>query len=78
MHTKRLYSNIAPFLQILADVFVNFLLEIIKASKYLNNVTYLYLCLYLLKAGLEIVTTTVAFATKVFPFATKISGEVAN
>ena len=29
-------------------------------------------------AGLEIVTNTVAFATEFFPFATKISGEVAN
>ena len=32
----------------------------------------------IIKAGLEIPTNTVAFATKVFPFATKISGEVAN
>jgi len=29
-------------------------------------------------AGLEIATNTVAFATKFFPFATKISGEVAS
>ena len=28
--------------------------------------------------GLEIATNTVAFATEIFPFATKISGEVAN
>ena len=28
--------------------------------------------------GLEIATNTVAFATKFLPFATKISGEVAN
>ena len=28
--------------------------------------------------GLKIATNTVAFATKFFPFATKISGEVAN
>ena len=30
------------------------------------------------QAGLEIANNTVAFATKIFPFATKISGEVAN
>ena len=30
------------------------------------------------QSGLEIVTNTVAFVTKFFPFATKISAEVAN
>ena len=32
----------------------------------------------LIETGLDIATNTVAFATKFFPFATKISGEVAN
>ena len=30
------------------------------------------------KPGLEIATNTVAFVTEIFPFAAKISGEVAN
>ena len=37
-----------------------------------------YLQYRLLSQGLEIATNTVAFATKFLPFATKISGEVAN
>ena len=32
----------------------------------------------MISVGLKIVTNTVAFGTKFFPFATKISGEVAN
>ena len=32
----------------------------------------------MISAGLKLVTNTVAFATKFFPFATKISGEVTN